>query len=90
MRWRFSKAACIAAVTAARSRDWWEFPGRVRCPVLLLHVEGSTELPKPVAQRMRRGFSDVRYVCISGSGHNFHLESPARAAEEIRRFVEAV
>ena len=24
IRWRFSKAACVAAVTAARSRDWWD------------------------------------------------------------------
>ena len=88
LRWRYSKLACIAAVTAARSRDWWEFLLRVRCPVLLLHAEGSSELSGQVADRMQREAPHMSYVQIPDSGHNFHLENPERAAAEITRFVE--
>jgi pimeloyl-ACP methyl ester carboxylesterase len=88
LRWRYSTSACIAAVTAARSRSWWEFLPRVLRPTLLLHVEGSTELPDEVAERMRRELPDPSYVQIPDSGHNFHLENPQRAAAEIARFVE--
>jgi pimeloyl-ACP methyl ester carboxylesterase len=88
LRWRYSIAACIAAVTAARSRDWWQFLRRVRCPVLLLHVQGSTELSEEVADRMRCELPNARYVRIPHSGHNFHLENPERAAAEIQRFLE--
>jgi pimeloyl-ACP methyl ester carboxylesterase len=90
LRWRYSTAACIAAVTAARSRSWWEFLERVQCPVLLLHVEGSTELSTAVAGRMRQALPTARYAQIPDSGHNFHLESPERAASEIRSFIEDV
>lgn len=88
LRWRYSKTACIAAVTAARSRDWWEFLQQVRCPFLLLHAEGSTELSSEIADRMRREARHMSYARIPNSGHNFHLENPDRAAAEIIRFVE--
>jgi pimeloyl-ACP methyl ester carboxylesterase len=88
LRWRYSTAACIAAVTAARSRSWWELLPRVLRPTLLLHVEGSTELSDEVAERMRRELADLSYVRIPDSGHNFHLENPERASTEIARFVE--
>lgn len=88
--WRFSKAACIASVAAARSRDWWEMLPEVRCPVLLLHAERSTELSPEVAQRMRRELAGVRYAHVPDSGHNFHLENPRFAAAEIRTFIESV
>jgi pimeloyl-ACP methyl ester carboxylesterase len=90
LRWRFSKAACVAAVTAARSRSWWDFLVQVRCPLLLLHAEHSSELSSEVATRMRREVPSARYVTIPASGHNFHLEQPERAAAEIRSFVEEV
>jgi pimeloyl-ACP methyl ester carboxylesterase len=90
LRWRYSMPACIAAVTAARSRDWWEFLPRVRCPFLLLHVEGSGELSDEVAGRMRREAPHMSYVRIPDSGHNFQLENPVRAAAEITRFVEGL
>jgi 2-(acetamidomethylene)succinate hydrolase len=88
LRWRYSTPACIAAVTAARSRDWWEFLRRVRCPHLLLHAEGSGELSDEVAGRMRREAPQMGYVRIPGSGHNFQLENPLRAAVEITHFIE--
>jgi 2-(acetamidomethylene)succinate hydrolase len=88
LRWRYSTPACIAAVIAARSRDWWEFVRRVRSPVLLLHVEGSSELSDEVAQRLRHELTNVRYSRIPDSGHNFHLENPESAAAEIRRFAK--
>jgi len=88
LRWRYSAAGCIAAVMAARSRDWWEFVRGVRSPVLLLHVVNSDELPDEVARRMCRQMPSIRYSRIADSGHNFHLENPKSAAEEIRKFEE--
>jgi pimeloyl-ACP methyl ester carboxylesterase len=87
LRWRYSKAACIAAVTAGRSRAWWEFLPRVQCPVLLLHAAASTELSRQIAERMQREAPRMRYVRIPDSGHNFHLENPAKAAVEITQFI---
>jgi pimeloyl-ACP methyl ester carboxylesterase len=69
LRWRFSKAACIAAVTAARSRGWWEFLREVRCPALLLHVEGRTRKSRCGGRRdpaiRRRGGDGT----VGGSHH---------------------
>jgi pimeloyl-ACP methyl ester carboxylesterase len=88
LRWRFSTAGCIAAVTAARSRGWWELVRGVRSPVLLLHVVDSDELSDEVARRMCREMPGARYVRIADSGHNFHLENPESAAAEIRDFEQ--
>lgn len=90
LRWRYSKTACIAAVTAARSRGWWEYLRQVRCPCLLLHAIGSTELSDTVASRMRRELPGLSTVRVPNSGHNFHLENPQHAASEITRFVQGL
>jgi len=87
LRWRYSRAACIAAVTAARSRDWYEFLPRVVCPMLLLHAEGSGELSDEVAERMRREAPGMRYQRLTGTGHNFHLEAHIPAAALIALFI---
>ena len=50
--WCYSKDACIQSIKESRSRDWWEYLPRVQCPVLLLHVEGSTELSDDVAEKI--------------------------------------
>jgi pimeloyl-ACP methyl ester carboxylesterase len=90
LAWRYSTEALIAAVTAARSREWWDLLPDVRCPVLLLHAEGSKELSGEVAGRMRRELRDVRYVRVPACGHNFHLENPEFAAAEIQKFIGEV
>ena len=86
--WCYSKDACIQSVTEARSRGWWEFLSMVKCPVLLLHVEGSTELSDDVAMKMIDKLSNAKYSTITDSGHNFHLEQPNMAAIKIRQFIE--
>jgi pimeloyl-ACP methyl ester carboxylesterase len=90
LRWRFSKEACIASVTAARSRPWWDLCPRVECPSLLLHAESSTELSDEVAERVRAEVPEIRYARVPDSGHNFHLENPEFAAARILAFVEEV
>jgi len=90
LRWRFSKEACIAAVTAARSRPWWNLCPQVGCASLLLHAESSTELSDEVAERVRREVPGIRYARVPEAGHNFHMENPEFAAGEIRAFVEEV
>jgi pimeloyl-ACP methyl ester carboxylesterase len=90
LRWRFSEEACIASVTAARSRPWWDMCPRVACPSLLLHAESSTELSDEVAAQVRAEVPGIRYARVPDSGHNFHMENPEFAAAEIRAFVEEV
>ena len=86
--WRYSKDACIQSVTESRSREWWKYLPEVKCPVLLLHVEDSSELSTDVAKRMIEEILDIQYQPISNSGHNFQLEQPENAAREIQRFIE--
>ena len=85
--WCYSKDACIQSVTESRSRDWWEYLPRVQCPVLLLHVKGSTELSDDVAEKMIKHLPQATYRSISDSGHNFQLERPDTAADEIQQFI---
>ena len=85
--WSYSKDACIKSVTESRSRDWWGYLPRVQCPVLLLHVKGSTELSDDVAEKMTKHLPQATYRSISDSGHNFQLERPDTAAEEIQQFI---
>ncbi len=86
--WRYSNEACIASIKECRSRSWWEEYHNIQCPVLLFHVEGSTELPENVGKRMITEIQNVKYVKIQNSGHNFHLEQPIKSAEEIHLFIE--
>ena len=86
--WCYSKDACIQSVTESRSRDWWEYLPRIKCPVLLLHVEGSTELSTAVAKRMVVEISILYYRTIPDSGHNFQFENPDCAASEIHQFLK--
>jgi pimeloyl-ACP methyl ester carboxylesterase len=90
LRWRYSVDSCIATVTAARQRDWWELAPRIRCPVLFLHVEGSTEVSEPVGERMRREIPNGLYLRVPGAGHNFHLENPGFAADTTLGFITAL
>ena len=86
--WRYSKDACIQSVTDSRSRDWWEYLPRIQCPVLLLHVEGSTELSFAVAERMVQEIPTVNYRTVPDSGHNFQFENPDFATSEIHQFLK--
>ena len=86
--WCYSKDACIQSVTESRSRDWWDYLPIIQCPVLLLHVEGSTELSAAVAKRMAQELPNVNYRTISDSGHNFQFENPDCAANEIHQFLK--
>ena len=88
--WRYSKDACIQSVTESRSRGWWEYLPVVQCQVLLLHVEGSTELPNAVAKRMMENLSHAEYLTMTNCTHNFHLEQPETAAMEIQQFIAGV
>ena len=85
--WCYSKDACIQSIKESRSRDWWEYLPRIKCPVLLLHVEGSTELSAAVAKRMVVEISIINYRTIPDSGHNFQFENPDFAASEIHQFL---
>ena len=85
--WRYSKDACIQSVTESRSRDWWEYLPKVQSPVLLLHVEGSSELSNDVAAKMTKHLTKTTYHIISDSGHNFQLENPKQAANQIQQFI---
>ena len=86
--WNFDKNACIQSISEARSKDWWSLLPKVRCSVLLLHVDNSSELSNKVAEKMQEKFQDIKYVKIKKSGHNFHLERPNKTSKEIINFVE--
>ena len=87
LEWRFTKSACIKSISEARSKDWWDLFPKVKCPILLIHVNNSSELPNEIAFKMQKKISDLEYIKINDSGHNFHLESPARASKAIINFI---
>jgi pimeloyl-ACP methyl ester carboxylesterase/DNA-binding SARP family transcriptional activator len=63
--------------------------GEVRCPTLVLHVEGDQVVPIAEGKRMAAGIPGARFVSFAGENH-LPLESDAcfpQIMEEIRRFL---
>ena len=87
LEWCFSKNACVKSISEARSKDWWDLIPKVKCPVLLIHVNNSSELPNEIAFKMQKKISDIEYVKMKNSGHNFHLENPKMASKAIVNFI---
>ncbi|PZU40086.1 MAG: alpha/beta hydrolase [Microbacterium sp.] len=75
------------AFVASVSHDVSEFAHEIRQPTLLVAAERDDITPIAAQRALAGTFVDARLVEIDGVGHLIHYETPAPAAEAIRRFL---
>ncbi len=92
LRWRFSFEAVVETVKEGRASDWIAQAPRIRCPVLIVRGQNSTELSMPEARRMCNAMRRCTLVEIPDVGHDLHEDKPLEFATVIadwaRREVE--
>ncbi|MGE4131933.1 MAG: alpha/beta fold hydrolase [Bdellovibrionales bacterium] len=84
--WRFDKTAILAALTAGRQEDRWDAFQNLKCPVLVMRGENSTDLDRETFERMQRLLPSARAVEIPGAGHWVHFEQPDAFIRVVREF----
>ena len=72
----------LAAARAARHEA-------IRCPTLLVHGADDPAAPLAAARRLRDAIEGARLETLAGVGHWPMLEAPARAAELLRKHLDA-
>lgn len=60
--------------------DAWPLLPKIACPTLILRGEGSTVLPRPVAERMAALIPSARLEEIPGAFHHVTLDAPETCA----------
>ncbi len=88
---RFSdRDALRQAFVASVSHDVREFAPRIAQPTLLVAAQRDDITPIGAQRRLATMFPDAQLVEIPDVGHLIHYETPAAAAEAIRRFLARV
>jgi pimeloyl-ACP methyl ester carboxylesterase len=75
------------AFVTSVSHDVSQFAERVAQPTLLIAAERDDITPIEAERRLSKKFPDAELVEIPDVGHLIHYETPAVAAESIRRFL---
>lgn len=75
------------AFVTSVSHDVSEFAERISQPTLLVAAERDDITPIEAERRLAKKFPDAELVEIPDVGHLIHYETPAVAAEAIRRFL---
>lgn len=75
------------AFVTSVSHDVSEFAERIAQPTLLIAAERDDITPIEAERRLAKRFADAELVEIPEVGHLIHYETPAVAAEAIRRFL---
>lgn len=76
------------AFVTSVSHDVSEFAARIVQPTLLIAAERDDITPIEAERRLAQLFADAELVEIPDVGHLIHYETPAVAAEAIRRFLD--
>jgi pimeloyl-ACP methyl ester carboxylesterase len=69
------------------AEDCWEEWSRIACPTLIVRG-GEGDLPADEADRMRSQLPGVRYVELSGIGHEVHLQETDLWRAAVSGFLE--
>ncbi len=79
-----------ARVFETSPRDAWQTLGTVSVPALVIRGADSDTLTRDALERARLTVSDIHTEELSGTGHLFPLEQPARCAERILAFLDGL
>lgn len=79
-----------ARVFETSPRDAWKSLGTVSVPTLVIRGGDSDTLTREALERARLTLPDAQTEELSGTGHLFPLEQPARCAERILAFLEGL
>ncbi|GHG85133.1 alpha/beta hydrolase [Comamonas sp. JC664] len=79
-----------ARVFETSPRDAWQTLSTVSVPALVIRGAESDTLTRDALERARLTVSDIQTEELSGTGHLFPLEQPARCAERILAFLDGL
>jgi esterase len=86
--WRFYEPGVRESVEQGRAYERWDDIEALKMPTLVLRGELSTDLPRPVFEKMLKLNSLIEGVEISGAGHWIHSDRPDVFIEALRRFFK--
>ena len=86
MDWRFDRDAIILSMREGRNTDRWDEFGNLKMPVLVVRGESSTDLSRPVFERMLKTLPHARGVEISQAGHWVHFDQPDAFIRTLKEF----
>ena len=84
--WRFYESGIRESVAQGRAYERWDDIEALRMPTLVMRGELSTDLPKPVFEKMLALNSNIQGVEILGAGHWIHSDQPDVFVDALRRF----
>ncbi|MBX3021036.1 MAG: alpha/beta hydrolase [Bdellovibrionales bacterium] len=88
--WRFSRSGIRETMEAGRREDRWDALRNLKMPVLLVRGEFSTDLPRPVFDRMKQVLPQAEAVEIAGAGHWVHFDQSAAFIAALKSFFHGV
>lgn len=88
--WRFSRNGIFESMSEGRKEDRWDALRNLKMPVLIVRGEHSTDLPRPVFERMKQTLPNARAVEIPESGHWVHFDQPEAFIQALKRFFHEV
>lgn len=86
MDWRFAKEAILKSMREGRKEDHWDVFANLKMPVLIVRGEKSTDLSRPVFERMLAILPRAKGVEIPGAGHWVHFEQPDAFVRTLKEF----
>jgi pimeloyl-ACP methyl ester carboxylesterase len=84
--WRYSRAAAIQGLQAAK-QDLWPFTRRLQVPTLLVRGAESPVLPSETAEQMARAIPQCRLVVVPEAGHGIPRDNPALFNRAVSEFL---
>jgi esterase len=84
--WRFFKPGILESMREGRKEDRWDAFHNLKMPVLVVRGQNSTDLTKPVFQRMMTTLPSALGVEIHNAGHWVHFDQPQAFITELNEF----
>ncbi len=88
MDWRFAKEAILKSMQEGRREDRWDVFANLKMPVLVVRGENSTDLTRPIYERMIALRPNIEGVEIANSGHWVHFDQPEEFIEVLKAFFK--
>lgn len=88
--WRFSKTGIKETMAAGRNEDRWDALRNLKMPVLIVRGEHSTDLPRPVFERMKQVLPNAQAIEIANAGHWVHFDQPEAFIQALKTFFHGV
>lgn len=85
--WRFHRDGIMASLMQGRMVDRWDQYRSLTMPTLVMRGERSTDLSRPVYERMLQELPSAKGAEIADAGHWIHFDQPQAFVAELRKFL---